>query len=131
MHQDAPAQTGGLSRRTLLQGAAATGLGAAVVALRGRGDSVARAAASGAGQEGDWRSFDQAVGAAMQTFDMVGAAVAVVSADGILHRRTFGVRERASDAPAGTPIRLVRDQTGTLVMALEGFETVRWLSGPP
>jgi CubicO group peptidase (beta-lactamase class C family) len=35
----------------------------------------------------------------------------------------------ASGVLAGTPLRLVRDQSGTPVMELVGFETVRWLSG--
>jgi CubicO group peptidase (beta-lactamase class C family) len=55
----------------------------------------------------DWPAFDAAVQTAMSTFDMVGAAVAVVSADGILHAQTFGVRDRASGAPV-TPATLFR-----------------------
>jgi CubicO group peptidase (beta-lactamase class C family) len=43
----------------------------------------------------------------MQTFDVPGAAVAVVNADGILHRQTFGVRDRAGGAPV-TPSTLFR-----------------------
>jgi CubicO group peptidase (beta-lactamase class C family) len=107
------------------------GLGAAAGALFGRPGRIAHAAAPATAQATDWQAFDAAVQDAMGTFDIVGAAVAAVNTEGIVHRRTFGVRDRASGAPAGTPIRLVRDQTGTLAMELEGFETVRWLSGPP
>jgi CubicO group peptidase (beta-lactamase class C family) len=37
----------------------------------------------------------------------------------------------ASGQSAGTVIRLARDSVGVPEMTLEGFETVRWLSGPP
>jgi CubicO group peptidase (beta-lactamase class C family) len=103
----APWQARALSRRTLLQGAAATGLGAAAATLIGRSGPSARAAAPVTAQAPAWRSFDDAVGAAMRTFDMVGAAVAVVSAAGMIHSQTFGVRDRASGAPV-TPSTLFR-----------------------
>jgi CubicO group peptidase (beta-lactamase class C family) len=103
----APWQARTLSRRALLQGAAATGLGAAAGALLGRSGSVAHAASPPATHAPEWESFDTAVGAAMQTSDMVGAAVAVVSGDGIVHGNTFGVRDRASGAPV-TPNTLFR-----------------------
>jgi CubicO group peptidase (beta-lactamase class C family) len=67
----------------------------------------AQTAAPATAQAPEWQAFDQAVGAAMHTFDMVGAAVAVVNADGILHSQTFGVRDRASGAPV-TPNTLFR-----------------------
>ena len=51
-----------LSRRTLLQGAAATGLGAAAAALLGRSGPLAQAAAPPTtAQAPEWQSFDQAV----------------------------------------------------------------------
>jgi CubicO group peptidase (beta-lactamase class C family) len=36
----------------------------------------------------------------------------------------------ASGQLVGTPLRFVRDQTGSPMLELEGVETVRWLSGP-
>jgi len=43
----------------------------------------------------------------MQTFEVPGAAAAVVSAAGIVHARNFGVRDLASRAPV-TPNTLFR-----------------------
>jgi CubicO group peptidase (beta-lactamase class C family) len=107
MHRDGVRPPRSLSRRTLLQGVAATGLGAASAALLGRPAPVVQAAAPASAQAAEWQSFDQAVHAAMQTFGMVGAAVAIVNADGIVHRQTFGVRDRTSSAPV-TPTTLFR-----------------------
>jgi CubicO group peptidase (beta-lactamase class C family) len=88
-----------LSRRTLVQGAVATGLGATATALLGRSGPVAHVTSPPATQTPGWRSFDDALRAAMQTFGVPGAAVAVVNAEGTLHSTTFGVRDRASGAP--------------------------------
>jgi CubicO group peptidase (beta-lactamase class C family) len=46
-----------------------------------------------------WEDFDAAVQVGMDTFGMVGAAIAIVTADGIGHQATFGVRDLASGAP--------------------------------
>ena len=104
---DAPCPPHVLSRRTLLQGAAAAGLGAATTALLGRPIQVAEAAPAVKTEDRAWRPGDDAVRAAMRTFDMVGAAVAVVTSAGIWHSRTFGVRDRAMGAPV-TPQTLFR-----------------------
>jgi CubicO group peptidase (beta-lactamase class C family) len=106
-HEEAPAQTGGRTRRRLLGGAAGAALGVAAGALTWPSGRIARAAAPTSTQAAEWQQFDDAVQSAMQTFDMVGAAVAVVSAEGILHSRTFGVRDRGSGAPV-TPATLFR-----------------------
>jgi CubicO group peptidase (beta-lactamase class C family) len=103
----APWQARALSRRTLLRGAAATGLGTATAALLGRPGAAARAAPPPSTQAEDWSAFDQAVRAAMRTFGVPGAAVAVVRRDGIVHSQTFGVRDRAGGAPV-TPNTLFR-----------------------
>ncbi|MGD9890897.1 MAG: serine hydrolase domain-containing protein [Dehalococcoidia bacterium] len=105
-HVDLPARARGLSRRTLLRGAAVTGLGGAAAALLGRTGRIAHAGPATA-QTAAWQQFDDTVQAAMQTFDMVGAAVAVVNADGIVHSNTFGVRNLTSRAPV-TPNTLFR-----------------------
>jgi CubicO group peptidase (beta-lactamase class C family) len=92
-----------ISRRALLHGVVATGVGAATATLPWQPGPGAAATT----QATDWQPFDAAVQDAMQIFDMVGAAVAVISADGIIHRRTFGVRDLASGAPV-TPDTLFR-----------------------
>jgi CubicO group peptidase (beta-lactamase class C family) len=112
---DAPSEAHLLSRRTLIQGAAAAGFGAATTALLGRPAPAAGAARSARAEAWDWRVFDDGVGAAMRTFDMVGAAVAVVTGAGISHSRTFGVRDRATGAPV-TPQTLFRIGSATKSM---------------
>jgi CubicO group peptidase (beta-lactamase class C family) len=63
----------------------------------------------------DWQPFDEAVQSAMQTFGMIGAALAVVTADGVLHSQTFGVRDRDSGAPV-TPETVFRVGSATKSM---------------
>jgi CubicO group peptidase (beta-lactamase class C family) len=63
----------------------------------------------------DWQQFDAAVQAAMQTFGMVGAAVAIVNGAGTLHAKTFGVRDLDSGAPV-TPNTLFRIGSATKSM---------------
>src|ERR1700749_2662322 len=79
-------ETTGMSRRTMLKGAGAAGLMAAVPALAPR---TARAAA---GPSIDWPSFDAAAARQFRAMGCVGAAYAVVNAAGVLHARTLGVR---------------------------------------
>lgn len=100
----APGPAGSISRRSLLKGAAAASLGVAAGALAWPAGFSAHAAAPQSSQPG-WQQFDATVQAAMQTFGMVGAAVAVVNAAGIVHSNTFGVRDLASGAPV-TPSTL-------------------------
>jgi CubicO group peptidase (beta-lactamase class C family) len=94
---------GRLSRRRVLRAGAAGGLAAAVASATGRHAQGAAAQSDGAtpvaGPTADWAAFDAAVQEATATFEMVGAAVAVVTADGIAHGRTFGVRDLANGAP--------------------------------
>lgn len=120
-----------VSRRALLRGLAATGLGAAAgVGLVRTGPSAGAAAREGA-QTSEWQQFDAAVRAAMQTFGMVGTAVAVVSADGVLYSQTFGVRDLASGAPV-TPRTLFRvgsttkSMTALLVATFVDDGTLGW-----
>jgi CubicO group peptidase (beta-lactamase class C family) len=87
--------SGHLSRRRLLAGVTATGAAAAASAIDRR--------ASSARQSGtpvpDWSRFDDDVQAAMETFSMVGAAIAVVDGSGIVHSNTYGLRDQASGEP--------------------------------
>ncbi|MGI8485160.1 MAG: hypothetical protein ACR2OU_12960, partial [Thermomicrobiales bacterium] len=76
MHAHAPLSNA-LSRRTVLQGSAVAGL--AGIAARHAG---AQGATPETAESLDWQQFDDTLQAAMEIFDMVGAAVAVVDAKG-------------------------------------------------
>src|SRR5918998_3841465 len=69
----------------------------------------------GAGRA-DWDAFDRAIETATQTFGVVGTAVAVVNAAGLVHQRTLGVRDRATGA-AVTPGTLFRVASTTKSMS--------------
>jgi CubicO group peptidase (beta-lactamase class C family) len=122
--------TRGISRRSLLKGTAAAGLVAAGGYLAGRA-GITHADSAGKAAAFDWPHFDAAVQAAMQTFDMVGAAVAVVNRQGIVHSNTFGVRDLASGAPV-TPNTLfhvgslTKSMTSLLVATLVDEGTLAW-----
>ncbi len=88
--------TGRHTRRNLLKGVVGTGLAATVAGLSRRPGSAAGARWA---QEMDWQRFDDDVQAAMETFRMVGVAVAVVDRGGVVHQATFGPRDIASGAP--------------------------------
>jgi CubicO group peptidase (beta-lactamase class C family) len=94
----------GLSRRAVLKGVAGMGLASGLagwpagIAEADRLRSTDRTS-GGAGQSGDWSAFEEAVQASFAGMGMIGAAVAVVSADAVLHTSTYGVRNRASGAP--------------------------------
>ncbi|HET9067664.1 MAG TPA: serine hydrolase domain-containing protein, partial [Amaricoccus sp.] len=116
-HSALPGIAGSLSRRGLLKGAAATGLGVVANALPVLAPSKARAATPAM----DWQSFDRDVQTAMLTFGMVGAAVAVVGRAGVLHQQTFGVRDRASGAPVtGDTLFRVGSATKSMTSLLVG-----------
>jgi len=86
--------TGRLPRRTLIGVAASA---AVAGGLGFRPTAVARAQTPT--PDIDWAAFDAAVQDAMQTFGVVGAAIAIVTADGIDHRNAYGVRNLTSGAP--------------------------------
>ncbi|MBV9354857.1 MAG: beta-lactamase family protein, partial [Chloroflexi bacterium] len=124
-----------VSRRRMLAltgSAAGTGLLAVAGAASAETPTPAQLPpAPGAAAASEWQQFDQAVQAAMQTFGMVGAAVAVVTADSTLHSQTFGVRDRASGAPV-TPNTLFRvgsatkSMTALLVATFVDDGTLAW-----
>lgn len=87
--------TGRLPRRTLIGAAASVGAGG----LGFRPNAVAVARAQTPTSDIDWETFDAAVRDGMQTFGLVGAALAIVTADGIDHRNRFGARDLTSGAP--------------------------------
>ena len=90
--------TGRLPRRTLIAGAASAAASSFVAGGLGlRSNAVARAQTPT--PDIDWAAFDAAVRDGMHTFELVGAAIAIVTADGIDHRNTYGVRDLTSGAP--------------------------------
>jgi CubicO group peptidase (beta-lactamase class C family) len=95
-----------LTRRALLEGGVALGLAAAGGLAWPFATSPRARAMQGTGRD-DWGAFDQAVQAAVQTFGMVGAAVAVVNAAGLVHQCALGVRDLVTAAPV-TPHTLFR-----------------------
>jgi CubicO group peptidase (beta-lactamase class C family) len=83
-----------VSRRTVLHGAVAAGIASGVAAAFPR---VAHARVPGVAPE--WEQFDSAVRAAFRRLGMVGASVAVVSAEDVLYTSTHGVRDRTTWKP--------------------------------
>src|SRR3954467_5171195 len=118
MHDARPsARSGGpqLTRRALLEGGVALGL-AAAGSLAWPFDTSPRARAmQGAGRD-DWDAFDRAIQSATQRFGIVGTAVAIVNAAGLVHQRTFGLRDLATGAPV-TPGTLFRVASTTKSMS--------------
>ena len=91
-----------IARRTVLKGFAAAGasVGAtAGVVSAAASPAAAAPAAPGAGAgSDDWAAFDRLIGKAFDQMDMVGAAVAVVSADRVLPRDAPGVSQPPAPA---------------------------------
>ncbi len=83
----------GLSRRTVLQGAVAAGFAGTAATW------WTKASARVPGVAPEWEAFDTAVRASFRRMGMVGAAVAVVSADAVLYTSTHGVRDVSTGAP--------------------------------
>lgn len=85
-----------VSRRRVMQGLAAAGF-----ATGGRTAGAHADGRTGGPADGpaDWGAFDKAVEASFRRLGMVGAAVAVVSADGVLFTGRYGVADLASRAP--------------------------------
>jgi CubicO group peptidase (beta-lactamase class C family) len=86
-----------VSRRTVLRGAVTAALASG---LAGWPAKVSGARPAGVSPE--WAEFDAAVRSSFQRMGMVGAAVAVVSADQVLYTSTHGVRDRATGDPVTT-----------------------------
>jgi CubicO group peptidase (beta-lactamase class C family) len=117
MHNARPAAVSAvtrLTRRALLEGAGALGL-AAVGSQAWPIDASPRASAMQGPGRADWGAFDRAIETAVRTFGIVGAAVAVVNAAGLVHQRTFGSRDLATAAPV-TPHTLFRVASTTKSM---------------
>jgi CubicO group peptidase (beta-lactamase class C family) len=78
----------------VLKGAAAAGLVAAAVPY-----GASSAAAAGGAPTTDWAAFDRSVRSAFDRLQLVGAAVAVVSRDAVLHTTTLGSRQLGPRRP--------------------------------
>ena len=114
-----------ISRRRLLRRAGLGGLGLALGGLVDPGPR--RAAADGvraANSPGRWvtpsllQGFEADVQAAMGTFDIPGAAVALVEGDQVVYARGFGVREVNSQAPVTERTRFRIGSNGKSMTAL-------------
>ncbi|MEU9129839.1 serine hydrolase domain-containing protein [Kitasatospora sp. NPDC048540] len=105
------------TRRTLLKGLAAAGLGAGL----GAAPSPARAAdaSDGTAAADGWDAFAAQVRAEFAAMELVGAAVAVVSADRVLLTLPLGVRDAESRTPVTPSTRfLVASTTKSMTSLL-------------
>lgn len=82
----------GLTRRTVLRSVAASAVAGGVAATAAPSTPMAATARAATGAATDWAAFDRSVQSAMDRLRVVGAVVAVVSADRVLHAATFGDR---------------------------------------
>jgi CubicO group peptidase (beta-lactamase class C family) len=98
--------SGAMSRHRLLQGVAVSAMaGGSVVA------NPPAASAKITDSAMDWASFDKAVGSAFGQMQNVGGAVAVVSADAVLHTATFGSRTLQGRKPVTVNTRFAVGST--------------------
>ena len=109
----------GLSRRSILQGLAATAATVGTVSLSATPASAAAAAAQPKPKPPgtDWAAFDAAVRSAFDRMNMVGAALALVSAGEVLHTTTLGSRMLAPRRPVTTTTRFDSGSTGKSMTA--------------
>lgn len=108
---------GWLPRRAVLTGMAAAGVMAGT--LR---PSSASAATRAQDSPTDWSAFDRLVGSAFDRLKLVGAAVAVVSGDRVLHTVTLGARQL-------NPRRPVTETTGFFVASTTKPMTATMVAG--
>ncbi|MEP6630244.1 MAG: serine hydrolase domain-containing protein [Lapillicoccus sp.] len=119
-----------MSRRVMLQGAAATALAGGLA----MGTSSGATAAPRGGPKpspGDWAAFDAAVGSAFDQMQNVGGALAVVSADAVLHTATFGSRTLRGRKPVTTDTHFAvgsttKAMTAALVAGYVDQGTLGW-----
>ena len=103
-------QAGKLPRRTVLQALGAAGVSAGVA-------GVAGTASASAATDG-WRAFGRRVRAEFERMGLVGAAVAVVSSDRVLHTETLGVRGLCRRAPIDNSTKFLVASTTKSMSAL-------------
>ncbi len=114
---EAPGETK-VARRTVLKGFAAAGpsVGTAAGAVSASASSAA-AVGTGAGAY-DWAAFDRLIGSAFDQMGMVGAAVAVVSADRVLHVTPLGSRSLKPRRPVTADTQFLVASTTKSMTAL-------------
>ncbi|MEP6631317.1 MAG: serine hydrolase domain-containing protein [Lapillicoccus sp.] len=105
-----------LPRRAVLRGLTASAVAAASASWVTGAASAAPAAAKPSPPATDWSDFGRKVASAFETLHNVGGAVAVVSADRVLHLATFGVRNLQGRRPV-TPSTVFRVGSTTKSMA--------------
>ena len=107
----------GQSRRSILQGLAATAATVGWVSLSAAPASAAAAKPKPTPPATDWAAFDAAVRSAFDRMNMVGAALALVSAGEVLHTTTLGSRMLAPRKPVTTKTRFDSGSTGKSMTA--------------
>lgn len=106
----------GPARRTVLHGLLSSGLAAGAAGLRG---PSAFAAPDPTGAPLDWNAFDRAARQGFDRMGLVGAAVAVVSSDRVLHTLTLGSRSLRPRRPVTEDTHfLVASVTKSMTAAL-------------
>ena len=113
-------------RRAFLRGALAAGVAAGTTPLW-----ASAAAARAKVSPDDWQEFDRVVGSAFDRMRLVGAAVAVVSADRVLHTVTFGDRSLSPRRPVTKNTRfrvgsLTKSMTTALLATYVDEGTLGW-----
>jgi len=125
---DSGVRATGVPRRTVLQGIAAAGAVAGTGALSA---SPAAAAPAAPGGSADWAAFDRSVGSAFDRMKLVGAAVAVVSGDRVLHTVTVESRQLSPRRPVTENTRFVvgsttKPMTATMVAGYVDEGKLAW-----
>ncbi len=122
----------GLSRRSVLHGLGASAVAAGSLPWGAAPASASSAApAKRADPATDWAGYGQALGSAFDRMQNVGGAVAVVSADRVLHTSTYGVRGVKDRKPvtADTAFRVgstTKSMTAALVATYVDDGTLGW-----
>ena len=118
-----------VSRRVMLQGAAAAAMAGGLA--MGTSSGATAAPRGPKPSSGDWAAFDRAVGSAFDQMKNVGGAVAVVSADAVLHTATFGSRTLKGRKPVTTDTHFAvgsttKSMTAALVAGYVDQGTLGW-----
>src|SRR6476619_3051386 len=116
----------GPSRRSILQGLAAT-VGTESLSAAPASAAAAAAPPKPKPPDTDWAAFDAAVRSAFDRMNMVGAALALVSAGEVLHTTTLGSRMLAPRRPVTTTTRFDSGSTGkSMTAAYVDDGTLAW-----
>ncbi len=119
----------GLSRRTVLHGLTASAV--ATGSLPWVASSASAAPGKHTDPMSDWAAYGRAVGSAFDRLQNVGGAVAIVSADQVLHTSTYGVRGLKDRRPVTTQTAFrvgstTKSMTAALVATYVDDGTLGW-----